>query len=266
MVQGKGYMNNKYLIFKVGNGKYALHTDNVLSMDYARDVTEIVGYSKSVKGTMDMRGHQIPLVDLRVVAGFDSYLDEKTSLIENLKVREQEHVDWMRQLEVSLNEGITFNLARDHTLCNFGKWYYNFKTQDRLLVNHLKRIEEPHKNIHALADKVLDLKDRGDVNGALRMYEKAKVTDYATILNLFSGLYELILEADPEMAVLVDYNNEVGPFAIAVDRIETVKDIIEVFDGSTGSEFVTSFANFDNDENKLVGIIDKEVLVRGLRQ
>ena len=72
--------------------------------------------------------------------------------------RKQDHINWVNELERYMVEGGSFKLARDPHQCALGKWYDHFTTDNMSVTNLLKKIEEPHENLHKAADEAENCK------------------------------------------------------------------------------------------------------------
>ncbi|MBF0293042.1 MAG: MCP four helix bundle domain-containing protein [Nitrospinae bacterium] len=93
---------------------------------------------------------------------FDSFqIEDAMDLKWNIKARLAEHLDWVKQLSEAVARKSEFKGQLDHTQCNFGKWYYSYKTNNPKLQTALKAIEEPHKHLHEMGKQVKDFVAQG---------------------------------------------------------------------------------------------------------
>jgi hypothetical protein len=53
-----------------------------------------------------------------------------------MRDREQDHRNWLAELEACVREHRPFGMARDPHQCKFGLWYDRYKTEDRRLKTH----------------------------------------------------------------------------------------------------------------------------------
>ena len=68
------------------------------------------------------------------------------------------HYKWGSNLSNSLNYGTEFTGQKDETKCDFGKYLYSDKVKNSQdMAEFYTKAEPLHKEIHALADQVLDL-------------------------------------------------------------------------------------------------------------
>ena len=89
--------------------------------------------------------------------GLSPLRSEMDALVQLLRDREQDHRDWLKELEACVRERRVFQLARDPHRCKFGPWYDAYRGRDRLLQMTLPSMDAPHQAIHATADEVLRL-------------------------------------------------------------------------------------------------------------
>jgi purine-binding chemotaxis protein CheW len=92
-----------------------------------------------IRGVINSRGKVIPLIDLRVKLGLPSANVELDELIQLLHDREQDHYNWLPELEACVRERRQFKLARDPHACKFGLWHDKFQTDNSLLKMALKK-------------------------------------------------------------------------------------------------------------------------------
>lgn len=92
--------------------------------------------------------------------------------------REAGHSAWGQDLLASILLDKDFKGSLDHTTCALGEWYYGFmKSTDfaklpRSMQDQLKALEEPHRNIHQNAAKLVALRaNRASTAELLRYYE-----------------------------------------------------------------------------------------------
>ncbi len=120
-----------------------------------------------------------------------------------LPQRRQDHLDWMAALENSIRTGVPFAKARSPRECAFGKWFYAYQSHDRRLGLLLSQFEQPHAAIHALADRLLGMKEAGQSGEALAAFELARDTTLATLMKLFDSAGQLVVDLQRRVAIIV---------------------------------------------------------------
>jgi methyl-accepting chemotaxis protein len=84
------------------------------------------------------------------------------------------HLSWKTKLRAfldghgTLDERVAFN----HTQCGFGKWYEQHGRHELSHIKEIAQIETPHKALHGLIKKIVELKKSGDFAEAERLYEQ----------------------------------------------------------------------------------------------
>lgn len=102
-----------------------------------------------------------------------------------------QHYQWVEALGVgTMLMGKEFTKAKDPTKCDLGKWYYSFTSPEQLKEAYLK-IEEPHKKIHATAEKIISAVQNGDLNLAKQIYQEETLPNLESTRN---ALTEMRLE------------------------------------------------------------------------
>lgn len=199
---------------------FAVPVDNVQIMVMLPRVSSVPNAPPYVRGVINLRGQVLPVIDLRLRLGMPSLKDEMEKLTSMLTQREQDHKNWVAELEASTKEHREFKLATDHHLCAFGKWYDTFKTDNLLLAALLKKFDEPHQRIHAIARNVIALGKANDLDAAQKIIDETRSGDLAEMVRLFGLLRAELRESLREIAVVLAAKEHT--FAIAVDSVETV--------------------------------------------
>lgn len=238
-------LEKKYLIFNIKDGKYAFSIKNIKEIITKPNIYHAPNLPDYYIGMTKLRDDIVPIVSLRKRLNYKTLDAENQEFIEMLKLREQEHISWLNELELSVIENREFRLQRDPHLCNFGRWYYSYKPETFTLHAHLVKFEEPHKQIHAIADKVLDLKKNQGKEPALDLIEKTKNYELKKMINLFQELYKII-ENNIRETTIVFYQNNGKQIGFVVDQIDKIIEIapenIELPDESNSfSEYLSGF-------------------------
>jgi purine-binding chemotaxis protein CheW len=118
-----------WVIFRLGQQPFGLSAFDTREMLALPEVTPIPRAPEYIRGVINLRGEVITLVDLRLRLGLPSSKVEKEELIRLLEQREQDHKNWLGELESSVREKRSFHLTTDPHACAFGRWYDNFKTE-----------------------------------------------------------------------------------------------------------------------------------------
>jgi purine-binding chemotaxis protein CheW len=210
--------------FWIGDSLFAINLDQVLSVE--QDSSNIVPdpfEGRGALGIVKHRGVPVRVFDFSEFLGVTSCEQQKHSLIETLVEREQDHVGWLNALEHSLKTGEAFSKARDPHQCAFGKWYDQFNTRDADLMEILSQFDEPHKRIHSLADHLLTLKDRGQLEQALKELEIERVTTLGQLRRLFDRARGQISDSIKSVLLFITTDGKEPRVAL---RLNEISDMI----------------------------------------
>ena len=217
-------MDGNWIIFRLKDQQFAIAADYVREMVSVSNMTHIPQMPEYVRGVMKLRSDTIPLFDLRILLGMDSAAAETEKLIATLHQREQDHLNWIKELETSIQENREFKLTTDPTKCAFGKWYYSFKTDNLLLKSHLQQFDQPHRDIHQLGIIARKLAAEKKKDEALELITRNKNTKLKYLLQLFSELYVQLASNSREIALIVHIEDK--EVALAVDSVVSVETLL----------------------------------------
>jgi|GEM_PF-352122 chemotaxis signal transduction protein len=213
-----------FVIVRASQRFYALPIGRVHDMLSTPEVVEIPVVPPSMRGVVNIRGSVLPLIDLRKRLGMQGAEDETAELIAMLKTREQDHRNWLAELESAIRENRDFSLATDPHKCGFGKWYDNYRAPTFMLANHLAKFDDPHKRIHAIAKQAISLKSDEDLEGALDVIRETRDTDLSLMIELFERAYRLFAEDNREITVVLEGKGR-SLTGLAVDEVMSVEEV-----------------------------------------
>ncbi|HEY5999041.1 MAG TPA: methyl-accepting chemotaxis protein, partial [bacterium] len=111
-------------------------------------------------------------VSLRNTRAAVEEIDHYRELQSTIAPRIVDHMKWAESLAVgTMLFGREFTGQLDHTKCKLGEWYYDFKPP-RQVAESFKKIEEPHRKMHATAPKILAALREGNHDLAKRIYQE----------------------------------------------------------------------------------------------
>lgn len=214
-----------FVLFQVKEGLYAVSSENVREIVMLPKVVSVPDVPPEIRGVINLRGTVMQLIDLRIKLGLPSAKSELDELVQLLHDREQDHHHWIGELEACVRERRPFKLARDPHACKFGLWYDTFQTESSLLKMLLKRMDEPHKIIHAAADEVLQGAEHNDTAGALALLADRRNGEMAELSKLFEEARRILREHHRELALVLGRGQK--RFAVSIDTMEAVERIPE---------------------------------------
>jgi len=255
------YNDTLWTIVALGDDLFALRADDVHSMVILPPVSGVPNTPPYVRGVFLLRNKPVPVIDLRTRLGMVSLSAETEELLSMLGAREDDHTDWLDELELSVKDRRIFKMTTDPHACAFGKWYDTYKTDSLLLKALLKKFDAPHRRIHGIADEVVALEKSGDLDAAQALIDKTRGGDLAEMVRLFAMLRDQIRDSQREIAVVLSVNDKM--FSVAVDAVETVsrlvveadKDLQDSGIGLTEEGLVTAVGKLDK-SGRLVVILD----------
>ena len=262
---GKFSTDMTRVIFHLQYEQFAVSANHVREMVAMPKVISVPQTPNYIRGVINLRGNVIPVIDLRLKMGMTSLINETEDLITLLDEREQDHKNWIAELESSVRERREFKLAIDPHKCAFGKWYDNFKTDNRILAGCLTKFDAPHQKIHAIAIKVKGMEEKEDFDSAYEIINRTKEGELAEMIKLFSEARSLLRESNREIALVLEWKEKT--MAVGVDSVETVEKLSE----SNIEEMPEAVSTLDNEciagigkrgkDNELVQLLDVGKLI-----
>lgn len=212
-----------WVIFHLMDQQFAVSASNIQEMVAMPKVVLVPQTPAYIRGVINLRGRVIPVMDTRLRMGMKSLGNEAEELIQLLKLREEDHENWIVELESSVQERREFKLAVDPHECAFGKWYDAYKADNRILENCLRKFDDPHKKIHAIAIEVRALVQKEDFDSAYKIINQTKEGALAEMIRLFAEARSLLRESNREIALVLEWDNKA--MVVSVDSVETVEKL-----------------------------------------
>jgi purine-binding chemotaxis protein CheW len=254
-----------WVVVQVGQELVALHSSIVRELVIQPEVTPVPRAPSYIRGVMNWRGKIIPCVDLRLRLGMPAAEEELGELAGLITARAADHMAWMEELYRSVEEHRPFTLTTDPHACAFGRWYDNFRTNNLTVAALLKKMDAPHKAIHALAVRVENLKADARYDQARRLVESCRETTLSRLLDLFTKFEEEIQANHRPAAIIVRTSGTLA--ALTVDRVEAVEPIdsasiqpLEERGVESSSTVVRSVAQ-RHKNSALVGLLDESQIL-----
>lgn len=205
---------------------FAVNCSDVKDLVSIPRVSRMPGMPEFVRGIVNLRGTVLPLVDLRTRLGMHSREQEIEEFCTILRQRAEDHKIWVDELERSVNDRCEFKLETDPHNCAFGKWYDNYRTDEAVATELLRRFNEPHQKIHGMAAKVKSLLQREQRAEARQLIEVSRRGVLSTMLKLFEELETAIRASRREKAIVITVANA-RSYAVCVDSIVAVERLEE---------------------------------------
>ncbi|MGE5498057.1 MAG: chemotaxis protein CheW [Syntrophothermus sp.] len=224
-----------YVICRVKKQLIGISTEYVKELVHLPNITPLPNMPPEIRGIINSRGSVIHVHDLRMRLNMEPSTKELNDLIQLLHEREQDHKNWLNELEQSTKDNRPFKLTTDPHKCAFGKWYNSFTTSNFILSAQLEKFDAPHKTIHSIAIDVEKMKAAGNFEGAFAIIEKTRETELKLMVSLFEETRQLLVKTHREMAVILEVNGKSS--ALAVDQVVSVEPIEEGTIAPISSEY-----------------------------
>lgn len=252
----------KYLIVKISNERYCFNLKYIKEVLMMPEISSMPNMPEDFRGIFSLRNSIIPLLDSRKKLNYPSLDSEEEAFIAMLKQREQDHINWLNELNASVEENRDFRLTTDPHACAFGKWYDNYETENITIANFLENFDKPHRKIHQKAIEVRELLDKEGKDVALEAINHAKRHELKLMLSLFSELYGIIQKSRKEFAIIIEIDGKSK--ACSVDAIDKIIDIPEDDIKEAGDESNSEYlrGTYLHNNNPLI-IINLQKFING---
>jgi chemotaxis signal transduction protein len=213
-----------WAVVQLRNQWFAIATRDMREMLMLPEVAAVPNVPDYVRGVINLRERVMPVVDLRKRIGMTSAIEETDDFCNLMLQREQDHRNWLAELEASVKQGRSFDLTTDPHQCAFGKWYDTYRAENVWVAGLLKKFDRPHQRIHGVAARVKELAAAGKHDQCIRVIADARDTVLALMIKLFSDLKKLVREVQRETAVILTASGKT--FAVSVDSAVSVEKLV----------------------------------------
>ncbi|MEG3006954.1 MAG: chemotaxis protein CheW [Oscillospiraceae bacterium] len=260
-----------WLLFKLNEQVFAINSGNIETIfQLDQTISPMPDMPTCVRGIINLRGKIVPLVELRIVLGMNSFSVEQEEFDNMLELRKQDHIHWVNELKSSLEENRDFTLSTDPHQCAFGKWYDNYKTNNQTIQYHLNKINDPHTMLHQSAVSAINCKqakDKGEqINCIKDVVEKETMESMGEVISLLDETKDMFKESIKEMCIVL--NQDERRLGLIVDEVIAVESLnliakTDDFSSTFSTTLVTQIAQSAStekqvlviDENELFGIL-----------
>jgi len=168
---------------------------NIAVQNTARSVETVTNQFSDIENQVDNF--------LKIQADLQTLSAPLTSLATNfspiekcyfLDLRLVDHHNWVKTLRSAIDaKNPNINLQINHTLCKFGKWYFNYiPSNDEKVI--FEKIDKPHQLIHATGKKILDEVKKGNYSNAEHIFQNETLSYMHEIEGLFKELKEVFIK------------------------------------------------------------------------
>ncbi|WAJ71121.1 CZB domain-containing protein [Catenovulum adriaticum] len=207
--------------FRVGNRLVAFNIlDILLTEKFVNDQTSVPSDDQSFLGVKDFMGRPTPIYDLGLAMNNISTQTQNNNVLQVLSEKEQAHEIWLDTLEESVKKEQKFTLTRDPKKCDLVQWYTQFTTSNQDLLDVLKRIEAPHRQLHALADKAIALTEQNNKAQAIKLIQQERIHTLASLKRLFSIARDQLAVTYKPVTVFTTTDGRTPALGFVVDKVE----------------------------------------------
>ena len=211
---------SRWVLFTLNNDLYAISVDSVRELILAPAIVKLPNTPKYMRGVINLRNTTIPVIDLRLKLGMPSIEESHLEMAKMLETRKNDHIAWLDALRESARTGTEFKKALDPHMCAFGKWYDTYTTDNLTLSGLLKKFDSPHKAIHGIGAKVIELARGGHLDDAEKIIESTQHRDLKYMIDLFNSVIAEVGKVEHRVAMVSEVNGRL--FGMLIDKVELV--------------------------------------------
>lgn len=261
--------NFPWLIFKLEDNAFAVNCECITSITILpENITKIPHMAGHMRGVLNLRGTIIPLLDMRSLFGLEA-LSSRTDF---LQVHIQSHKNWVDKLLETIDTKKPFELSLDPHKCAFGIWYDSYTSDNNMVAHQLKKIDEPHKRLHAIGAEVMGLIKEETPESTQKIEELKEELTETIIPALMSTLErtdEMFKDSIREMIIVLEFSNT--KIGLIVDEVHSVdqltylsKDATDV-KSSYDSRYVKGVGKSSKSDDMIL-LIDEDMILNTFKQ
>jgi chemotaxis signal transduction protein len=103
----------------INNQNYLLSSDKIKEILKYPTIKTLAESSDYIKGIMSHKDKIIPVIEVRKLLGFESFVQEQIKLLQKV---EKQHISWITEYENALKENKPFEKTLNPHKCELGKW------------------------------------------------------------------------------------------------------------------------------------------------
>ncbi|RLA78518.1 MAG: hypothetical protein DRG78_14940 [Epsilonproteobacteria bacterium] len=211
-----------FLQIEVKQQNYLLCADSIDELLAYQEPTITSSSSKYVEGIINYKNSVIPLISIRKLLDFQSFIDEQRELI--AKVQTQ-HIAWVKDFEHSLNTGEKFTKALDPHKCALGQWIDDkldcLRCNNNGFIDILsKEVVEYHDSLHQDGKLFLENSDLPKEK-KIAIIEDHAANTIKGLKHIDSEIYKLTSAF--EQIIILSHNGI--KFGLVVDKIDKTHEL-----------------------------------------
>jgi chemotaxis signal transduction protein len=211
---------SQWVTYRIGSETFGFEIQFVKEMLRMPEVYTVPHAATDNMGVMLLRSKIIPVFDLPKRFGLKSRKDDSGDLVLLLQARLQDHFNWIKELEASVNDRREFTLTTDPHACKFGLWYDAYQPQDNIMQRLLKSFDAPHQQIHAVGAQVKEHHERGEYEEAQKLVQTTRDATLQSLTQVFNDAIAEIQDYGRQGLIIV--GTSACTIGVAVDEIHSV--------------------------------------------
>ncbi len=255
---GKAMKNRQIFTFFIEDMMFGLDLENVLKLGQnTHEIQRLPIEERGFCGVVKFQGTLVPVLDYAHRIGMPSGMDSKSALLDEFTAREQDHLEWFNELESCLKSDKVFTKPLSSDECDYGKWYNAFDSRDQELKDLVAQFDQPHRQIHDLAETLLALRDEGKQKEALDLFHYQMASALERLDVLFSRAREQIQTGMRPILLYITRDGKTPCYALLIDE---TNDVITYKQNDFQSSKNGPLASIKQIENVLEGIFTQDNL------
>lgn len=216
--------SNRMLTFLLGDTRFAIDISSILSItDDFEKLEKSSNHQQSFLGYLYYRNKPVNTFEISTLLGRESNRYLLSQTIADLQQGEADHIHWVQELENALRNDSAFNLPRKASQCEFDSWLNEQKkSADDMTRNLLERFNGPHQDFHALADKLLKIKESQGVDAALKELRTQKRGLINEAARLFKYAQEQLKSSVHPVVLYITRDGVTPWFALILDSMDDI--------------------------------------------
>ncbi len=216
--------SNRMLTFMLGDTRFAIDISSILSITDDFDKLErSSNHQDAFLGYLYYRNKPVNTFEISSLLGRQSNRQLLTNTIGALQEAENDHVKWVQALESALHGDGTFELPRSASQCSFDTWLgEQTGSADDTTRALLQRFKGPHAEFHALADKLLKIKNTDGDEAALKELRSQKRGLINEAARLFKYAQEQLKSSVHPVVLYITRDGVTPWFALILDSMDDI--------------------------------------------
>jgi len=255
---GKSVPTRQIFTFFIEDMMFGLDVKNVLMLGQdLNDIQRLPVEERGLCGVVKFQDVLVPVLDYAHRIGMPSGLDTQATLLATFAAHEQDHLDWLSELETCVKSDKVFTKALHPDECDYGKWHQSFQSQDEELIGLMAQLQQPHRHLHVQAEKIVTLRADNKHKQALELYQHETVSTMSRLRVLFERIHDHIQSAMRPVLLYVTDDGKTPRYALMIDQIN---DVINYKHSDFHSSQVGALASIKQLESVVEGIFTRDAL------